>query len=199
MRTAQVVRVDVTRNDRIPQEGPDHDQNQAAHYRRRIYAGRHHTDCPSLRRSRNHAPVTLRVAAIEYLVPPCTLRMTGVGQMLGDNALRVRPSTTLMLDYGCGREAPERCQGRESSQRVKAPPKGPIVFGPLRRLPLGQPTELGVDRLGDSNGRHHHEHNKYKPGPCEALGGAAAVQGEYCRSDSGDHAEDWHHRIRPKQ
>src|SRR6478752_3590359 len=38
---------------------------------------------------------------------------------------------------------------------MKSPPKRPIAFGPLRRLPLGQPTELGVDRLGDSNGCHH--------------------------------------------
>src|SRR6516225_6876265 len=89
-----------------------------------------------------------------------------------------RTSTTLMLDYRCGREACERCQGREISHRMKAPPKGPIVFGPLRRLPLGQPTELGVDRLGDSNGRHHNEHNKSKPDPREAPGGAAALQGE---------------------
>jgi hypothetical protein len=29
-------------------------------------------------------------------------------------------------------------------------------------------TELGVDRLGGSNGRHHHEHNKSKSGPREA-------------------------------
>jgi hypothetical protein len=74
-----------------------------------------------------------------------------------------------MLD-GRGREACERRQGREISHRMKAPPKGPIMFGPLRRLPLGQPTELGVDRLGDSNGRHHHEHNKSKPGPREVPG-----------------------------
>ena len=104
-----------------------------------------------------------------------------------------------MLDHGCGREACERCQGREISHRVKAPPKAPMVFGPLRRLPLGQPTELGVDRLGDSNGRHHHEQNKSKPGPRETPGGATALQGEYCRAGSGDHAEDWHHRIQPKQ
>jgi hypothetical protein len=82
---------------------------------------------------------------------------------------------------------------------MKVPPKGTIVFGPLRHLPLGQPAELGVDRLGDSNGRHHHEHNKYKPGSREAPGGAAALQGEYHRGRSGDHAEDWHHRIHPKQ
>jgi hypothetical protein len=25
------------------------------------------------------------------------------------------------------------------------------------------------------------------------------LQGEYCRGDSGDHAEDRHHRIHPKQ
>jgi hypothetical protein len=43
----------------------------------------------------------------------------------------------VLLGYGCGREACERCQGREISHRMKAPPKGPIVFGPLRRLPLG--------------------------------------------------------------
>jgi hypothetical protein len=43
------------------------------------------------------------------------------------------------------------------------------VFGPLRRLPLGQPTELGVDRLGDGNGRHHHEHNKSKPAHARPL------------------------------
>ena len=58
---------------------------------------------------------------------------------------------------GRGREACERCQGREFSRGMKAPPKGPIVFGALRHLSLGQPTKLGVDRLGDSNGRHHQE------------------------------------------
>jgi hypothetical protein len=104
-----------------------------------------------------------------------------------------------LLDYGCGREACERCQGREISYRMKAPPKGSIVFGPLRRLPLGQPTEPRVDRFGDSNGRHHHEHNKSKPGPREATSGAASLQGEYCRGGSGNHAEDWHHGIHPKQ
>src|SRR6516225_10242769 len=82
---------------------------------------------------------------------------------------------------------------------MKVPPKGTIVFGPFRHLPLGQPAELGVDRLGGSNGRHHHEHNKSKPGPRETPGGAAALQGEYRRGGSGDHAEDWHHRIHPKQ
>ena len=104
-----------------------------------------------------------------------------------------------MLDYGCRREASERCQSREISQRMKPPPKGPIVFGPLRRLPLWQPTELGIDWLGDSNGCHHHERNRSKPGPREAPGGAAALQGEYHRGSSGDYAEDWHHRIHPKQ
>jgi hypothetical protein len=73
------------------------------------------------------------------------------------------------------------------------------VFGPLWRLPLRQPTELGVDWLGDSNGCYHREDNKSKPGPREVPGRAAAVQGEYCRGSSGDHAEDWHHRIHPKQ
>ena len=42
------------------------------------------------------------------------------------------------------------------------------MFSPWRHLPLWQPTELGVDRLGDSNGRHHHEHHKSKPCPREA-------------------------------
>jgi hypothetical protein len=106
------------------------------------------------------------------------------------NPNRVRGQAALRraLDDDCGREACERCQGREISHRTKAPPKGPIVCGPLRRLPLGQPTELGVDRLGDSNGGHHHEHNKSKPGLREAPGGAAALQGEYCRGGFGVHA-----------
>jgi hypothetical protein len=95
MGTTQVVRVDVTRNDRIAQEGPDHDENQATHDRKRIYAGRHHGDCPCLHATSPPLPkplsaaATLRVAAIENLVPPRALWMVSVGQPLGDNALEV--------------------------------------------------------------------------------------------------------------
>src|SRR5215469_6264058 len=123
---------------------------------------------------------------------------SSVGE-LGTTALKPRSRLPASLSYGRGREAAERCEGREISRSVKTPPKGPIVFSPFRHLAFGQPTKLRVDRLGDRDRRDHHQHDEANPGPRKNCRGAAAAQGKKRRAGARGHTEDGHHRIRPKQ
>jgi len=83
-----------------------------------------------------------------------------------------RSRISALFDYGRGRKAGERCEGREISGRVKTPPKSLIVFNSVRHLAFRQPTKFRVDRLGDSNRRDHHQHDESEPGPRKRGRGA---------------------------
>jgi hypothetical protein len=89
-----------------------------------------------------------------------------------------------MLDYGCGREARERCQCREISHRMKAPPKGPIVCGLLRRDAPARALSGASRYSGLNYGKARQRDRLSLPGLRGAMAylsswGLAAVQPRY--------------------